>query len=72
MQGGIKKNSSLTKFVLGAHTIIEQFFEMLQIREIIDTYVRSDRRMKLDDGKRLTLLIHKLGSTAPHLGAVRK
>jgi hypothetical protein len=44
MQRGIKKDSSLTKFVLGAHPIIGQFMEMLQIREIIGTYVRASVR----------------------------
>jgi transposase len=60
IQRGIKKDSSLTKFVLGAHPIIEHFIEMLHIREIISTYVRSDKRMKLDDDKVLTLLIHNI------------
>ena len=63
IQRGIKKDSSLTKFVLGAHPIIEHFIEMLQIREIISTYVRTDKRMKLDDDKALTLLIHNILTT---------
>ncbi len=62
-QRGIKKDSSLTRFVLGAHPIIEHFIEMLQIREIISTYVRTDKRMKLDDDKVLTLLIHNILTT---------
>jgi hypothetical protein len=60
IQQGIKKDSSLTKFVLRAHPIIEHFIEMLRIREIISTYVRTDKRMKLDDDKVLTLLIHNI------------
>jgi transposase len=60
IQQGIKKDSSLTKFVLRAHPIIEHFIEMLRIREAISTYVRTDKRMKLDDDKVLTLLIHNI------------
>ena len=37
-----------------AHPIIERFVEVLQIREISSTYVRTDERMKLDDDKVLT------------------
>jgi transposase len=62
-QRGLRKNSSLTKFVLGAHPIIEHFVEMLRIREIIGTYVRSDKRMSLDDDKALSLLIHNILTT---------
>ena len=57
IQRGIKKDSSLTKFVLRAHPIIEHFIERLRIREIISTYVPTDKRMKLDDDKILVLLI---------------
>jgi len=63
IQRGISKDSSLTKFVLGAHPIIEHFIELLQIREIIGTYVRTDKRMKLDDDRALTLLIHNILTT---------
>jgi len=63
IQRGLKKDSSLTKFVLGAHPIIEHFIEILRIREIISTYVPSDKRMKLDDDKILTLLIHNILTT---------
>lgn len=63
IQRGLKRDSSLTKFVLGAHPIIEHFIEILQIREIIGTYVRTDKRMKLDDDRVLTLLIHNILTT---------
>ncbi len=63
VQNGVKKNSSLAKFVLGAHPIIEHFIGKLRIREIIGTYVRTDKRMKLDDGKTLALLIHNILTT---------
>jgi transposase len=62
-QRGLKKDSSLTKFVLGAHPIIEHFIGILRIREIISTYVPTDKRMKLDDDKVLTLLIHNILTT---------
>jgi len=63
IQHGTKKDSSLTKFVLGIHLIIKHFIEMLQIREIISIYVRTDKRMKLDDDKVLTCLIHNIYTT---------
>jgi hypothetical protein len=49
IQRGLKKDSVHTKFVLGAHPIIEQFIETMRIREIISTYMASDKRMKLGD-----------------------
>ena len=63
IQRGLRKNSSLTKFVLGAHPIIEHFIERLQVREIISTYMRTDKRMKLDDDQVLGLLIHNILTT---------
>jgi len=62
-QRGLKRDSVHTKFVLGAHPIIEQFIETMRIREIISTYMASDKRMKLDDDKVLTLLIHNILTT---------
>jgi transposase len=62
-QRGLKKDSSLSKFVLGAHPIIEHFIGMLRIRETISTYVPSDKRMKLEDDKILPLLIHNILTT---------
>ena len=64
IQRGLKKDSTLTKFVVGAHPIIEHFIEKLRIREIMSTYMRSDKRMRLDDDKTLTVLIHNI-LTAP-------
>jgi len=63
IQRGLKPDSVHTKFVLGAHPIIEHFIETMRIREIISTYVRTDRRMKIDDDKVLTLLIHNIATT---------
>lgn len=65
IQHGLRKDSSLRKFVIGAHPIIEHFIELLMMREIIGTYARSDKRMRLDDDKALTLLIHNI-LTTPH------
>ncbi len=48
-----------------AHPIIEHFIEKLQIREIIGTYVPSDKRQRVDDGSVLSLLIHNI-LTTPH------
>ena len=55
-QNGLKRNSSLSKFVVGAHPIIEHFIETLRIREIIGSYMRTDKRMKMDDSKAVWVL----------------
>lgn len=65
IQQGLKKDAVLTKCVLGAHPIIEHFVETMRIRDIIGSYVPSDKRMKVDDGNVLTLLIHNI-LTTPH------
>jgi transposase len=59
-QNGLNRNSLLSKFVVGAHPIIEHFIETLRIREILGSYLPADRRMKIDDGKAITLLIHNI------------
>ncbi|MHB9080893.1 MAG: DUF4277 domain-containing protein [Pirellulaceae bacterium] len=64
-QPGLHKDAVLTKFVLGAHPIIEHFMELMRLRNIINTYMASDKRQKLDDGSVLTLLIHNI-LTTPH------
>jgi transposase len=63
IQRGLKPDSVHTKFVLGAHPIIEHFIKTMRIRENISTYVRTDKRMKIDDDKVLTLLIHNILTT---------
>jgi len=63
IQRGLKKDSTLTKFVLGAHPILEHFIERLRIREIISTYMRADKRMRLDEDRVLTILIHNILTT---------
>jgi len=62
-QRGLKKDSTLAKFVLGAHPIIEHFIEKMRIREIMSTYMRTDKRMRIDDDVVLTLLIHNILTT---------
>jgi transposase len=62
-QRGLRKDASLTKFVLGAHPIIEHFINLLRIRETIGTYVPADKRMRLDDDKALAILIHNILTT---------
>lgn len=64
-QAGLHKDAILTKCVLGAHPIIEHFLELMRVRDIINTYLASDKRQKLDDGSILTLLIHNI-LTTPH------
>ena len=63
IQRGLKKDTELTKFVLGAHPIIEHFMEMMRIRETLSSYLPSDKRLKLDDDKVITLLIHNILTT---------
>ena len=63
IQRSMKPDSVHTKFVLGGHPIIEHFIETMRIRESISTYVRADKRMKIDDDKVLTLLIHNILTT---------
>ena len=65
VQQGLKKDSSLKKFVIGAHPIIEHFLELLTVRGIVGAYMRPDKRMKLDDDQALALLIHNI-LTTPH------
>jgi len=64
IQRGLKPNSELTKCVLGAHPIIDHFIETMRIRDIISTYMRADKRMKLDDDKVLAILIHNILTTS--------
>ena len=59
-QTGVQQNSSLSKFAVGAHPILEHFIETLRIREIISSYMATDKRMKLEDSKTLMLLIHNI------------
>lgn len=60
---GLKKDSVLRKYVIGAHPIIQFFMDKLKISEIIGSYVRQDKRLKLSTEKALCLLIHNILST---------
>ncbi len=64
-QKGVKKDSVLNKFEMGAHPIIEHFIKKMRIRDIISSYVPRDKRLRLDDGDVLALLIHNI-LTTPH------
>jgi len=63
IQRGLKKDSSLTKFVLGTHPVIEHFMQRMRIREMISTYMPADKRMSLEDDKVLAVLIHNILTT---------
>ena len=65
LQNGIRREASHARYVVGAHPIIERFIELLRIRETIGDYLPADRRMKVDDDRALTVLIHNILST-PH------
>lgn len=60
IQSALQRNSTLAKFVLGAHPIIDHFIDRLQIREILDEYLPCDNRMRIDDARTLALLIHNI------------
>jgi len=62
-QKGVKKDSVLNKFEMGAHPIIEHFIKKMRIRDIISSYVPRDKRLRLDDGDVLALLIHNILTT---------
>lgn len=63
-QPGWRKDVVLKKFVIGAHPIIQSFIEQLKIPEIIATYIKQDRRLKVPVERTLTVLIHNI-LTAP-------
>ena len=64
-QTSLHKDAILTKCVLRSQPIIEHFLELIHERDIINTYLASDKRQKLDDSSILTLLIHNILAT-PH------
>ncbi len=63
IQHSMKRDSTLKRFILGAHPIIEHFINELRIRDAAGTYLRSDGRMKVDDEQVLCLLIHNILTT---------
>jgi transposase len=58
VQKGFKKDHVLKKFVLGVQPIIQHFIEKAKIPEIIGTYLKTDKRRKIDTENILCLLIH--------------
>lgn len=55
---GLKKDLALKKHLIGAHPIIQFFIDKLKIDEIIGSYVRQDKRMKLSIEKTICVMIH--------------
>ena len=64
IQHGLKKETFLRKYFLGAHPIIQHYMDMLKVSEIIGSYVPSDKRKKLETEDVLSLVIHNI-LTAP-------
>ncbi|ODS34118.1 MAG: hypothetical protein SCARUB_00791, partial [Candidatus Scalindua rubra] len=54
IQKGIKKDVVLKRYMLGAHPIIQFFMDKLKISEIIGSYIRQDKRLKLNSEKALS------------------
>jgi len=65
IQQGLKKDVVHKKYLIliGAHPIIQFFMGKLNINEIIGSYVRQDKRMKLSTEKTLSVLIHNMLTT---------
>jgi len=64
LQRGLKKETFLKKYFLGAHPIIQHYMDVLGVSEVIGSYVPSDKRKKLETEDVLSLLIHNI-LTAP-------
>lgn len=66
IQQGLKKDYVLKKCVLGGHPIIQYFIDKLKIHEIMGTYLKIDKRRKVETENVLCLLIHNfLTSSTP-------
>lgn len=63
IQIGLKKDVVHKKYVIGTHPIIQFFMDKLKISEIIGSYVRQDKRMKLSTENTLSVLIHSILTT---------
>ncbi len=57
---GLKKETFLKKYFLGAHPIIQHHMDMLGVTEVIGSYVPADKRKKLETEDVLSLLIHNI------------
>ena len=64
IQPGLKKETFLRKYFLGAHPIIQHYMDILGVSETIGSYVPSDKRKKLETEDVLSLVIHNI-LTAP-------
>ncbi len=58
IQQGLRKDIVHKKYLIGAHPIIQFFIDKLKIDEIIGSYVRQDKRIKLSAEKTLSVMIH--------------
>lgn len=63
IQQGLRRDVLHKKYLIGAHPIIQFFMDRLKIDEIIGSYVRQDKRMKLGTEKTLSVLIHNILTT---------
>ena len=55
---GPRKELIHKKYLIGAHPIIQFFMDKLKMDEIIGSYVRQDKRMKVSVEKTLSIMIH--------------
>jgi transposase len=62
-QPGLRKNASLSKFVIGAHPIIQVYLDRLRVAEIIATHIQQDQRLKVPIEQTLSILIHNVLSS---------
>jgi len=63
IQQGLRKDVVHKKYLIGAHPVIQFFMDRLQINEIIGSYVKQDKRLKLSTEKTLSVLIHNILTT---------
>ncbi len=63
IQQGLRKDAVHRKYAIGAHPVIQFFMDRLQINEIIGSYVKQDKRLKLGTEKTLSVLIHNILTT---------
>lgn len=63
IQPGLKKDIVHKRYLIGGHPIIQFFMDKLKINEIIGSYIRQDKRIKLSMEKTLSILIHNILTT---------
>jgi hypothetical protein len=59
-QRALRKQAIHKRYVVGVHPIIQFFINKLKIEEIIGTYIKQDRRLKLSIETVLVVLIHNI------------